>query len=564
MKEYRSASQILFGFLPDQTVDLKGGVWKIDKWRRPVRESAIDNRTMRTELIRQAWPWAENGRDGGFVKDLERNRPFQVYSLDRENGVQAEQFPRLWECRSCHRLYGDQDFHCPCGSTGRPGQIHFVGYCEECGAIKAPYVPKCDQHKQRRINWPGTATATEILFDCPKCKKQLKKGLGSPNCHCGNGRIKFAVHRAASVYTPRSIVIVNPPSQQKIREISEAGGPPKALAWVVNGMQSMTVADAPNTTEAVRRQLEQTGLPTEQIEVMLATLDTNQDADYLIPGDLEEQADAEQQAVSIALACSESRISFEDLLRLCEERPQLKDLYEKKYRKSFADAGIASVDMLDRFPILTGMFGYTRGSPEPGRSRLVPFRIENKYAVLADPAETEALFFRLSPRRVARWLVGQGFQIDEGVNESEWRYNILKAACRGDENSGELKHALLMLTHSYCHRTIRLAAVYGGIDENGLSELVVPLHLGFFVYAAARGDFVLGGLQALFESELDQMLRVIRADDHRCPLDPGCLQGGGACMACLHLGEPSCRHYNSALSRTVLIGANGYLSPDFD
>jgi hypothetical protein len=31
-------------------------------------------------------------------------------------------------------------------------------------------------------------------------------------------------------------------------------------------------------------------------------------------------------------------------------------------------------------------------------------------------------------------------------------------------------------------------------------------------------------------------------------------------MACLHLGEPSCRYYNRFLDRSVLFGARGYLT----
>jgi hypothetical protein len=135
----------------------------------------------------------------------------------------------------------------------------------------------------------------------------------------------------------------------------------------------------------------------------------------------------------------------------------------------------------------------------------------------------------------------------------------LKAATQPDENGRRVDQLLFSLVHSYCHRLIRLTAVYGGIERNALSELVLPLHLGFFIYAAARGDFVLGGLQALFETELDGLLRTFTQDDHRCPLDPGCGHHGAACMACLHLGEPSCRHYNTGLSRELLAGVNGYL-----
>jgi len=83
--------------------------------------------------------------------------------------------------------------------------------------------------------------------------------------------------------------------------------------------------------------------------------------------------------------------------------------------------------------------------------------------------------------------------------------------------------------------------------------------LAYIVYAASRGDFVLGGLQAVFETRLHEVLDDIVNGESRCPLDPGCRSGGGACMACLHLGEMSCRRFNRDLDRRVLFGAGGYL-----
>jgi hypothetical protein len=49
--------------------------------------------------------------------------------------------------------------------------------------------------------------------------------------------------------------------------------------------------------------------------------------------------------------------------------------------------------------------------------------------------------------------------------------------------------------------------------------------------------------------------------EHRCALDPGCARGAGACLACLHVGEPSCRYFNTYLDRKSLFGQSGYLMP---
>jgi hypothetical protein len=183
--------------------------------------------------------------------------------------------------------------------------------------------------------------------------------------------------------------------------------------------------------------------------------------------------------------------------------------------------------------------------------------------VYADVSETEALLVRLLPSRVAKWLEGKGHLLEPWTDERSARLAILRSTSvpeAGDEPPVPTPGSdVLTLVHSYAHRFIRRAAVFAGIDRNSLSELVVPHHLGFFVYAAARGDFVLGGLQAVFESELHHLLDDVAGEEHRCPLDPGCQQAGGACMACLHLGEPSCRYFNRFLDRAALFGVGGFL-----
>jgi hypothetical protein len=238
-------------------------------------------------------------------------------------------------------------------------------------------------------------------------------------------------------------------------------------------------------------------------------------------------------------------------------------LYRDSYPSALRMANLESIELVDRFPILTGSFGYTRGKPGAGASRLVPFSIGSDYVVYADIAETEALFVRLQPSRVASWLSSRGFDLGSWHDDPSARVAILRGVdlpSPGDSpNPSSAGSHLLSLLHTYSHRFIRTVSVRAGIDRNALSELLVPLHCGFFVYAASRGDFVLGGLQAIFETELDRVLRELIHGDHRCVLDPGCQRGGGACVACLHLGEPSCRYFNSFLDRSLLFGPTGYL-----
>jgi hypothetical protein len=564
MKVERSSSQVLFGFLPEQTVDLQGSIWKVDRWHTLPTTSRVDVVSLRNELRRLAGPWRAANRDGGFVTDLDRGRELTVLQLDKERGIEVAAYPRIWVCKRCSRISNDSSHPCRCGSS-KFGQLPFVGYCKECGDLRPPYIPRCRQHNDVRIRWPGTSSAREIVFSCPSCNAELRRGFGSPNCQCGTGRLTYNVHRAASVFTPRSFVLVNPPSPEKIKVINQAGGPAQALAWVLDGMAEHGVETTRPTRDSLRSQLESQGFDKSTIDQMLRAAEGSSnlrtaEEDYSLPPPAAEAAQA--QAVTIALAASESRRRIDDLFSSTDATSPRGVLYRDGYSSAMRRAGIHAVELLDKFPVLTGSYGYTRGPSDAGQSRLRAYRdSRGTYQLYADLVETEALFIRLSPQQVANWLRRQGHIIDDFKDDRTARLSILKSAEIPDLAGPDVDTIgadVLRLVHSFAHRFIRISAVHAGIDRNGLAELLVPLHLGFYVYAAGRGDFVLGGLQAVFEGELARLLNDFVYGEHRCALDPGCARSGGACVACLHIGEPACRYFNRYLNRDVLFGADGY------
>ena len=217
--------------------------------------------------------------------------------------------------------------------------------------------------------------------------------------------------------------------------------------------------------------------------------------------------------------------------------------------------------------ILTTVFGYTRGEAAAGRSTLRPFRAtDGSIRLHAIKAETEGLLFRLDPLRVATLAqlpAATSRQLRPIPTRRVWRSSVSCEIPRaGEDPALDTPGAdLLRLIHSLSHRIIRKISAFAGIERDALSEYLVPLHLGFVVFAASRGDFVLGGLQALFENDLDKALREVVHGEPRCALDPGCTRNGSACAVCLHVGEPSCRYYNQFLARTTLFGPDGYLTP---
>ena len=567
MKEYRSASQISFGFLPEQTVDLRGKVWKVKEWT-DARPRSVQVENLRQELEHQIGPWAATGKDGKYFEHLKASYPVRLLSLNRESGVRVERFPQSWICKSCNRLYqSSEPSVCECGQK-RFGQLPFVGYHKECGTIRTPYIRPCPKHGQLRCVLPGTARAQEIRFSCPICNMELQKGFGTRACDCGNGLMKFNVHRAASVYTPRSLVMINPPSNEKVQRIRDAGGPSQALSWVLSGLTAATFDELELTEDSFRASLMRQGITPPLLDQMVE-MGRQGGAFSLTVSSIDLQGEklreAETGAVNIALALADSRVRISDLAQGTNPTSELGKKYLVEYPRFLREVGLDAVEFVDSFPVLTGCYGYTRGEQDPGASRLVPYKDDRgEYVVYGDIVKTEALLVRLKPELVANWMEKSESDLEPWVDDRSARLSILKNSVipRAAETvpPGNPGAKLLTLIHSYSHWFIRRLAVHSGVEQNALSEFLVPQHGAFFVYAASRGDFVLGGLQAVFESDLDTFLKDLAQSDLRCALDPGCQRAGGACMACLHLGEPSCRYYNRYLDRESLNRDKGYLS----
>ena len=269
---------------------------------------------------------------------------------------------------------------------------------------------------------------------------------------------------------------------------------------------------------------------------------------------------AQEEALSLSSAVERGRVRVEDLIN--GTTPPLQTLYQSVYPRSLSEARLANVEFLTEFPVATLAFGFTRGGGTPGESRLVVFRERGLLRVYGYLAKTEALLIQLDPLAVHRWLVALGFSIQNAANEREARISILQSVqipMPMEQHPQNLGAAILTLIHSYSHRVIRSLASIAGVEKDAIAEYLLPHHLAFIIDASSRGDFVLGGLQAVFETALNRLFSDVAMGDFRCPLDPGCRSGGGACMACLHLGEPSCRWFNRFLDRSTLFGVHGFL-----
>ena len=566
MIDTRSLSQVVFGFLPNQTADVRNKVWRVARWT-DARGLPVDPEVVRDELMRALYPWELAGTDGGLLQRLREGLDISVVSPSEDGGVAVERFPELFRCQSCGRLNKDPDSQCTCGKR-RWGQINWVAF-HECGRLETPWIPTCPEHKQVRFRQTGSPSLAEIVFDCPVCQKQISKGPPPRKCDCGKGILLHNPHRAAVVYQPRTTVIVNPPSQTDAAALRSPAGRSMALEWVLGGMESDTPAAGKPTVEVLYETFLAQGMEPAMAQVMAeaAFKASGQTAGEDVKDVADLTGDAKETttngALRLAYATIGGRLRVTRLIR--DAGAAAKQRYIDLYPPALERGKLLEVEVLERFPVLTAAFGYTRGSGDFSKSQLQWFKgPSGGLRIHGQQADTEALLFRLDPVAVCNYLHDHGAL--EKAEDDPRAARLAIAGAATVPEAGQIVDPsstgarLLTLVHSYSHRVIRRITGFCGIDQDSLAEYLIPQHLAFIVYATSRGDFVLGGLQAVFEHDLDKVLHDIVGGEHRCALDPGCEKEGGACVACLHIGEPSCRYYNQYLDRAALFGPDGFLS----
>src|SRR3954454_13743611 len=99
----RSGSQILRTFLPEQTADIKGRIYRVDEWTAPAPID-IDAGLVRNHLLREIGPWAVRDNDSDMAEDLRKGVKVEVVELDDRRGVTVVPYPKVWLCNLCKRI----------------------------------------------------------------------------------------------------------------------------------------------------------------------------------------------------------------------------------------------------------------------------------------------------------------------------------------------------------------------------------------------------------------------------------------------------------------------------
>ena len=252
--------------------------------------------------------------------------------------------------------------------------------------------------------------------------------------------------------------------------------------------------------------------------------------------------------------------------------------------------GIAELRLIQQLPLVLAAYGYTRFLSDPysctnpdakGATFSATLRsfepLEDKIPIYAARNSTEGILISLDPVRAAAYL---HLNLDLGTFQARdkddvgWRAWLLEH-CQSLMTAGEAHlelfeserdaggtvdapSALLFgALHWLIHVLKATAHKFVGIDGDSLAEYLFPAHCSGLLYVARNVEFTLGGIDAVFRSNLSQWLGTARDYASVCSFDPVCLTSGGACHACL-FPKFGCQHFNRSVSRAYLFG--GYAS----
>ncbi|WP_456371097.1 hypothetical protein [Geoglobus sp.] len=217
--------------------------------------------------------------------------------------------------------------------------------------------------------------------------------------------------------------------------------------------------------------------------------------------------------------------------------------------------------------MVNAVFGYTRlyNDEKPDEITLRAFpTCEGKTPIYVNRICSEAIFVRLDPSRVLKWLSDNGFPVNRpsGVrprDHSEILRHLDSVEPYTVSEVNKTTRAVFGLQHTISHLMIREASVLSGMERTSISEFHFPEALTFAIYIYASESFMMGGFLTLLVQSLSEWLYGSHESGKRCIYDPVCIDSDGACHACTHLSEISCQFFNSSrfLDRRLVYGGGG-------
>lgn len=505
--------------------------------------------------------------------------------------------------------------HLACDSCRGQDRLRQVGYgfvCE-CGQLDTLFAPS--HPREHPIRLVDQRSFRDSHWYCTVCRTPLmsgpRAGLGFRPCSCRPGKLKRGVILEDSrVYFSQTLDLVDiePASLEPWRDNPGLGDVLLAAALGISEYRPSHLQDLARRLpdaglspemQAMRDMLIGTGMPETQADMMVRQAVTRGGGDAwgaytaaLVPH--------RDRAGSRDWATERRTVEYvfvrDDPAAACVS---LDTLIDEARAGGFAEAaarlaserdlaraiGLVNLRVVGELPVLLAAIGYTRWRSNPleaddsssvtpvDSTVLRPFPdVDLKLPIYAVRNTTEALMYEVDPWRVAAflsantetetpvevttsepglraWLLGLlGYLVDTGE-----AHLVLRPWESGRLNVDEVAALAFGVLHTLSHVLKVTAHRYVGIDADALAEYLFPGHMAGLLYASSQVTFTLGGIDAVFRSNLTQWLGSARDYAGVCSFDPVCESSGGACLACLY-PKFGCAYFNRTVSRAFLVG----------
>lgn len=608
----RGVAQVLANFVPGDLFDYGryGISMMVDEWDH--REMDVDSRRVANHI---------EGRVGSFRNghrapwsELEDAR----IDVFKPHKVFGEIFPTTMVCKRCDRVeYRDSaksfqysNGYCPRdGCNGQLQQLSFVA-THDCGEIFTLSPSGCDNHgfDDIRLSRGVPEDMRTWSFQCGICRQRT--GDLTAYCDRCDEPVRSAQPtNAGSVFYPQREVIVDIPhvgvNENEIPygeewtrilmaahlgdvDLSEKDVTLEEIAineeteeeviqglydqfgeeWVEeNKEQALQIAmgNSPSRGTVVAQNRDEVELPAEggDEEGSAYTAVAHELFTFLRSTEGYEGKSMREE-VQERHPTPRSLSEFVDDDDFVEKYPQAKLYREKLDRINVSEAWV-----VDNFPLLNTVFGYTRDSPDASETTLRAF--DHPYnldalTVWGDRSPSEAIVLELDRAAIVDWLVENDYlseaeapDTDDDTELKRWflnNFDNTKTQNPFTPIDDEITDVLYRLVHSNSHSLMKTASEQCGLGSDSISELLLPSVPAIVLYAQSMEHFALGGMFTLFKSRIHPWVDDAVEHASRCIYDPACIDDddGAACHACLHISEFTCEYYNGALDRELLVG----------
>lgn len=608
----RGMAQVLGSFTPGAVFSYgqEGFSMQVDDWKTE-RMDSVDGRRVANRIAgaisefrnSDIPPWSE-------LDDT-------VIEMYRPTEVQGDFFPQTMVCRKCKGVFSPKS-HKHLASTGgfcqrtncdgQLQQIQFV-LVHDCGAVTNVEPSPC---KKSGHGWDDIYLKrgdpddmTTFSFRCRKCGEDTK-GLQGQCSQCGDWVKSARPLQSGSVYYPHREVMVDiPPVGVDGRDLRYDEDWAKILMHAHLGKLDLSqegvtleqVATRAGISEDQLASIEEElkDVPPETAETIISTL---ADASSNVPGRVEIVKQNEQYVNLPDDPRRFARVAHELFtfmratdgyegdpteVRSIDRHPVPRSLGEfvdddefvRRYRQAglyrdlLGDLNVADAWVVDSFPLLSVVYGYSRDEPDARQVDLREFESvgsSDSLTVFGDRSPSEAIVLEVDRVAIIKWLLEAGElsgadapNLDDEVELKRWFLeNVDPTEIENPftDIEDETTEQVYRLLHTASHALMGTASEQCGLDSDSISELILPTIPAIVLYAESMEHFALGGMFTLFKTRLHKW--VDRAKEHagQCIYDPACMngEGGAACHACMHVSEFTCEFFNNTLDRKVLTG----------